>query len=131
VVLTVRSAPAPTSLKDLAGQPIGTINGFAYPELDRVLGPSFVRDDAPSAATNLAKLAIGRMQHAIVNERFIAYQLRHGFVTIPLHPPLEVHHDELGCAVSRRGHVTVASVDHAIRALQATGELRRLMARQY
>ena len=73
VVLTVRSAPAPASLKDLAGQPIGTINGFTYPELDRALGAAFVRDDAPSAATNLAKLAIGRMRHSVVEERLFAY----------------------------------------------------------
>ncbi|HEY4084036.1 MAG TPA: transporter substrate-binding domain-containing protein [Burkholderiaceae bacterium] len=131
VVLTLRSAPAPASLKDLAGQAIGTVNGFGYVELDRVLGRDFVRDDAPSATANMNKLVIGRVKHAIVNDRVFDYQRRHGFVTVPLHPPLVVHHDELGCAVSRRGHVTVAAMEPAIRALQASGKLRRVMAREY
>lgn len=129
VVLTLLGTSAPASLLDLAGQPIGTVNGFAYPELADTLGTAFVRDDAPSAGANLGKLAMGRVQHAIVNQRLLEYQQRHGMIHVQLHAPLVVHREELACAVSRHGQVTVAEMEQAIRRLSAHGRLRELLAR--
>lgn len=131
VVLTLLSSPAPTRLRDLAGQPIGTINGFAYPELADALGTDFVRDDAPSAVANLGKLAIGRVRHAIVNQRLLDYQQQHGMIHVQLHPPLVIHRDELACAVSRHGQVTVAQLEQAIRQLSVHGRLHELLTRAH
>jgi polar amino acid transport system substrate-binding protein len=126
VVLSSVRARQPHRLEDLADLPIGTINGFSYPELEKVLGPHFQRDDAPSASNNMQKLERGRIQHAIANQRYADYLRQRGLLTVPLHPPLLIGHRMLGCAVSRQGEVKVRQLDAAVARLQASGRLRRI-----
>jgi polar amino acid transport system substrate-binding protein len=128
VMLTLRDAPRPARLADLAGQPVGTINGFSYPELQRLLGQGFVRDDAPTATANLAKLAAGRVRHAVVNQRFLEYQLRYRGLKLALYPPLQVNRNELACAVSRRGTTTALQIEQAVHRLKAGGSLPQLLS---
>ncbi|MBV8660411.1 MAG: transporter substrate-binding domain-containing protein [Burkholderiales bacterium] len=108
----------PPNIGALAGVPIGTVTGYAYPEVEQVLGSRFVRDDAPDSAHVLRKLAAGRTQYALIGERFLEYQQSRGDFTLPLQPPIVVHHYDAQCAVSRRGQVSVAEVDRAIEALK-------------
>lgn len=129
LVLSLRSAPRPARLSALAGQRIGTVAGYIYPELDRVLGKDFVRDDAPNSSANLRKLNLGRMQHATANRLFVDYQRRQGQLGVELHPYLVIASYDTHCALSRRGRVTLAQVDQAIAALQADGGLQRLLDR--
>ncbi|XHS79948.1 substrate-binding periplasmic protein [Burkholderiaceae bacterium UC74_6] len=129
VLLSSIRVQRPRKLQDLADVRIGTINGFAYPELEQALGPSFLRDDAPSAGNNLQKLEHGRIQHAVANQRYANYLRHRGLLTAPLHPPLLVGRQTMACAVSRQGQIKTAQVDAAIARLQASGQLRRLLER--
>ncbi|OWQ93122.1 hypothetical protein CDN99_01050 [Roseateles aquatilis] len=129
VVVTRTDSPRPRTLEDLAGQPIGVVKGYAYPELERALGPSFVRENADSAKAVLRMLELGRMQHASLNQQYLEYQLRHGHSRLSLHPYLLTGGYETRCAVSRHSPVTARQLDDVIRSLRADGTLARILQR--
>lgn len=112
-----RAAPV-GQLQDLRGQPIGTVLGFAYPDVERELGAGFVRDDAGDATQNLSKFAVGRSRHVLTGEVFLTYQQRIGGVALPAHEPLVVRRYKAACAVSRKGRFTVEAINRAIRRIQ-------------
>ncbi|HEY8880154.1 MAG TPA: transporter substrate-binding domain-containing protein [Roseateles sp.] len=129
VVVTAASKPAPRRLKDLAGQPLGTVLGYAYPEVAAALGDGFRRDDAPDAVANLRKLEYGRVPHALTGRRLLDYRRRSGSFTLALHPPLVVAEVQGQCGLSPRSPVTLAELDTAIQALVAQGELGRILGK--
>lgn len=129
VVVTRSDAPRPRTLADMAGQPIGVIKGYAYPELERALGASFVREDAHNAKAVLQMLERGRMQHASFNQQYLEYQLRSSPSTLALHPYLVTGAYETRCAVSRHSVVTAQQLDAVIRSLRADGSLARMLQR--
>lgn len=129
LLLSARPGPAPARLADLAGQRIGTVLGFVYPEMQQLLGPGFLRDDAPDAGANLRKLSLGRVRHAIVGRLQLNYQMRLGHHLPDLHPPLVISSYQSRCALSRRSSLTLAELDKAIKALQADGGLQRVLAK--
>lgn len=129
LLVTAASAPAPASLAALAGQPVGTVRGYVYPEMTDTLRGGFMRNDAPDAVTNLQKLALGRVQHALTGRRVLEYQQRVGRFTLPLHPPLVVSEVLAQCALSPSSPVGLAALNAAIQGLVADGELNRLLAR--
>lgn len=129
VVISNRSAPRPRALADLAGQPIGTVFGFAYPDLERALGKGFVRADGPSSDINLRKLALGRIQHMATSKDFIDYRMKSGDPGLALHPQLVVKSHMTGCAVSPKGHVTLAEVDRAVAQIVREGAVAGIAAR--
>ncbi|WP_269532299.1 ABC transporter substrate-binding protein [Chitinimonas sp. BJYL2] len=129
ILVSARTAKRPERLSDLAGQPIGSVLGFEHPEVSAALGTRFVRDNAPHAAANLRKLEAGRMQHALFVQLFFDYMVAQNKVNVALHPPLVVGNNLTQCAVSRRGQVRVAEVDAAIRQLNASGAITRLLNR--
>ncbi|WP_395406447.1 hypothetical protein ACHMW6_07270 [Pseudoduganella sp. UC29_106] len=110
---SAHSAPAPQSLVDLAGRPIGTVFGFQYPDLEQALGTGFVREDGPSNLSNLRKLAAGRVPHVSTIKYFYDYQLKQR-EPIDVHPPLLVKQYLTRCAVSQKGRVSLADVDTAL-----------------
>jgi len=128
VVLSLQSSRAPRRIEDLAGVPLGTVNGFRYPLLEAKLGKRFLRDDAPSATHNLRKLDYGRISHAVTNERFVTYQQRQGRLKAKLHAPLVISRHRTGCAISRQGHATPAEISAAIEQLERSGAIARLLA---
>jgi polar amino acid transport system substrate-binding protein len=129
LLVTAMRRPAPAQLQDVAGQRIGTVAGFLYPEAEAALGAGFVRDDAPNLITNLRKLASGRIDHAIVGRVTYDYLQRRGEVPLELHPPLVIARLRTACALSPRSSLTLAQLDAAIAALQADGSLARLFER--
>ncbi|MDT9000987.1 transporter substrate-binding domain-containing protein [Paucibacter sp. APW11] len=122
-------AKRPQSLADLVGQRIGTVHGFSYPALSQALGAGLVRDDAPSSSANLRKLALGRVQHAVVSQRLLEYTQRERRGLLDLHPPLLISEELTQCARSRRSSVSLNDLNAAIDALAADGTLNRLQAR--
>lgn len=112
-----RTAPV-AQLQDLRGQPIGTVLGFAYPDVERELGADFVRDDAGDASQNLLKFGVGRSRHVLTGEVFWSYQQRIGGVALRAHEPLVVRRYKAACAVSRKGRFQVAAINRAIRQIQ-------------
>lgn len=129
VVVTPASQPAPRRLQELAGQPIGTVRGYAYPEVAQALGEDFRRDDAPDAVANLRKLELGRLPHALTGRRLLDYRRHTGSFTLALHPPLVVAEVLGQCGLSPRSPVTLAELNAAISGLVAQGELGRILAK--
>jgi ABC-type amino acid transport substrate-binding protein len=129
LLISAATAPAPASLAALAGQPIGTVRGYVYPEATEALRGTFVREDAPDAVTNLQKLEVGRVRYALTGRRVLEYQQRLGHVRLALHPPLVVSEVLAQCALSPSSPVGLAALNAAIQGLVADGELNRLLAR--
>lgn len=129
LLISAAAVPAPASLAALAGQPVGTVRGYVYPEMTDALRSSFMRDDAPDAVANLQKLALGRVQHALTGRRVLEYQQRTGHFRLPLHPPLVVSEVLAQCALSPSSPVGLAALNQAIQGLVAEGELNRLLGR--
>lgn len=129
LLISAAVAPAPAQLSALAGEPIGTVRGYVYPEVSEALRGGFVRDDAPDAVTNLQKLELGRVRHALTGRRVLEYQQRLGHVRLALHPPLVVSEVLAQCALSPSSPVGLAALNAAIQGLMAEGELNRLLAR--
>lgn len=129
VVVTRSDSPRPKALAELAGQRIGVIKGYVYPELERALGTAFVREEAHNAKAVLHMLELGRMQHASLNQQYLEYQLRQRRKAMSLHPYLVTGAYETRCAVSRHGGVTVQQLDEAISSLRADGTLALILQR--
>ena len=117
------SAPRPKDIRSLSGVKIGTILGFAYPEIEKALGTGFVRDDAPTATNNLNKLVAGRMQYAAVGELLLSYQKKIGAFHLALHPAIVVQRYKAQCAVSKVGTVSVTELNKVIVEMERSKEL--------
>lgn len=129
VLVTAATSPAPERLQSVAGQAIGTVLGYAYPEVEAALGAGLRRDDAPDAVANLRKLALGRVAHALTGRRLLDYQRRTGSFPLPVHPPLVVAEVLGQCALSPRSDVTLPELNAAIQALVAQGDLARILGK--
>ena len=128
VVATDARHPRPVSIADLRGQPIGTILGYQHPEIDKVLGSAFVRDDSPNMETNLEKLARGRVHHILIARAVLEYRQRLRAFPLSLHPPLAAATFTTRCAVSRRGRLGLEEANRAIAAIGKDGTLARILA---
>lgn len=129
VVLTDRGAVRPPVIGALASQPIGTVFGYRYPNLEHDLGAAFVRADAPSVELNLAKLSAGRLHHMSAILSWFEYRQRQGGVKIGLHPPLVVATHRTRCALSTRSVLAPRELDRAIEKLLADGSMAAIEAR--
>ncbi|TFW22817.1 transporter substrate-binding domain-containing protein [Massilia arenosa] len=129
VLIADRGVPAPRAVADVANQPVGTVLGFAHPEMTELLGTGFVREDSPSTEANLRKLAAGRMHYALIGRTFLDYHRKTGDFTLPIHPPLPVRSYMGQCAVSFAGRLPLAEVDRAISRLRKDGRIDAILAR--
>lgn len=129
LLVTSAGAPVPRELGDLTGRPVGTVLGHVYPELVAALHEGFVRDDSPNAVTNLHKLQVGRVQHALVGRRMLEYQQRIGQFRLVLHPPLVVSRVLAQCALGPGSTVGLPALNNAINGLVAEGELDRILGK--
>lgn len=129
LLITAARVPAPARLQDLAGQSIGTIAGFYYPEATAALGNRFVRDDGPNLGSSLRKMEAGRTDHALIGRTTFDYLKRRGQVPLEVHPPLSVSQVRTRCALSPHTRLPLAELDAAIQALQADGGLTDILKR--
>ncbi len=120
-------APVLTDLGRLAGEPIGTVIGYHYPQLDQALGSHFMRDDAPSMEHNVRKLAAGRRHYAIVEATTLAYLMRID-KSLRLRTDLVIATFKAKCAFSKRAQVPFAQVERAIAGLVADGSVERILS---
>lgn len=128
-VVTRQDRPRPASVQALIGQPLGTVGGYAYPELERTLGSQLVRDNAPNSAASLRKLTLGRVDHLVLTQRYLQYQQRVGAFSTPLHPPLQVGSYLAQCALSPHSSVALPALNQALGDLISDGSLERLLQR--
>lgn len=129
LLISAATAPALAGLASLAGQPVGTVRGYVYPEVSDALRAGFVRDDAPDAQANLLKLSRGRVQHALTGRRVLEYQQRIGQFKLALRPPLVTSEVMAQCALSPSSPVGLSALNAAIQGLVSEGELNRLLAK--
>jgi ABC-type amino acid transport substrate-binding protein len=129
VLIADRRAPRPQSVAELAGKPIGTVLGYVHPERHELLGEGFVRADGPTTESNLRKLAAGRIQYALTGKSFLDWRLKTGDLKLDLHPPLVVRNYMGQCAVSPKGRVTLAEVDHAVGQMIREGAVSAILAK--
>lgn len=127
VVVTDTSVPQPHKLRDLKDQPVATVLGYYYPELEKAMGDGFVRDDGHSSYGNLRKMAAGRLHHAITQQSTLDYYLKVG-EKISVHPPLVVKHYKAQCAVSPQGKVNVNQVNKAIDEMVKDGSVSKILS---
>lgn len=127
-LLVSSSAEArPHAPADVRGQPVGTVLGFAYPEMEQALGSGFIRSDAASAVASLQKFRLGRVRHIIVDKAFYDYQMRVG-EKLNAHPPLVIKFQLTRCALSLRSKVPLAEVDGAIAQLLHEGAISKILS---
>lgn len=122
-LLSNERVPGPTSLSALRGVPIGTVLGFEYPDVTRVLGSEFVREDAVDATRNLMKFDAGRSNYALTGEVFLRYQQGHNKLALHVQNPLVVKRYLASCAVSRSTPYPLAQINRAIRSVRDRKEL--------
>lgn len=127
LLITRQDRPQVLRLEDLWLQRVGTVIGFAYPQLVQALGKDFRRDDALTSAGNLRKLAMGRVDHAVVNQRILRYLERTGEFTTPLHPPLVLNEFTAQCALSPKSTLQLPALDAAIGQMMSDGSLDRIL----
>lgn len=129
VLIADRSVVRPQNIAQLAGKPIGTVLGYAHPEMAALLGDSFVRADGPTSESNLRKLAAGRIRYALTGKSFLEWRTRQGDLALSLHPPLVVKSYMGQCAVAPKGRASVAEVDRAIGRMLTDGTINAIVAR--
>jgi polar amino acid transport system substrate-binding protein len=114
-------------LSDLAGERVGTLHGYLYPELERRIGNQFQRDDAATDDVNTTKLLNGRFRYMVSNSLYYNYQQK-------VHPAGERLHGavfnirpfDTYCALSRAGRIDLNKVNRAILALRSRGEMQHI-----
>ena len=117
------------SAVDLADEPIGTVLGYRYPELESGLGNRFRRDDAPDMISNLRKLAAGRVRYAIVDQLTLQYELRATLRDFKPGPSLAVANFAASCVFSLKGKVPAAELQRSVDALLQDGTIDAILAR--
>lgn len=129
IVLTTRAAVRPPVVGALASQPVGTVFGYHYPELEQQLEGAFVRTDAPSVEMNLAKLGAGRLHHLVAMQSWVDYHQRSGGIKLALHPPLVIATHRTRCALSPKSGVSTQQLDRALERMVADGTVAAIQAR--
>jgi polar amino acid transport system substrate-binding protein len=126
VLVSERRTLPPRSIADLAGLRIGTVLGYSYPEVESILGKNFIRDDGPSAASNLRKLAAKRFDYAIISEAALLHHLKSNDPPLSINPPLLIKQFKTQCAVSKKGNIGVAELNKLISEIQTDGSFAKL-----
>lgn len=129
VLLTSVAVARPRRLPDVSGQAIGTVLGYKHPELERVLGDGFVREDGPTTDASLRKLAVGRMRHAVTTQYIYHYRLKQRDLPMAVHEPIVIKRYRTQCAVSPKGRVTVAEVNAGIAQMLRNGTVAGIVAK--
>jgi len=126
VLIASKRVPAPASIEAVRGKIVGTVLGFQYPDIEKKLGADFVRDDAPSLNLTVRKWQAGRFDYFLTTGQSIEKQFPNGELAAGYNL-LVVSEVKSGCAVSRKGRVTVEQVSAALDALEKSGEMTRLL----
>lgn len=130
IVASRTDTPPLHAIADLAGQRVGTVLGYRYPEIDAVLGPQWRRDDGASDAVNTNKLLNHRFSYMISNALYYEYQRKVHPGRARLHPQvLPIFPFATLCALPRGGRLDLERVNRAIAALRTRGDMQRIYAR--
>lgn len=126
VVVTSPRVKPPASLLELRGKRLGTVLGFRYPELEKIIGTDYIRDDAPSSPLSIRKWLNGRFDYLVTPRTVFMMQVEAGQIP-PGYHLLTVYDVLTMCAVSRKSQISVDEVNAAINALEKSGELAKIL----
>lgn len=126
IVVTLPRVKPPAKLEDLRGKRLGTVLGFRYPELEKIIGKDYIRDDAPSAPLSVRKWLAGRFDYLVTPATSFNKQVAQGHVP-PGYHTLQVYEVHTRCAVSRKSKFTAEEFNTAINALEKSGELAKIL----
>ncbi|MDK2122913.1 substrate-binding periplasmic protein [Parachitinimonas caeni] len=127
VIISEPRTPAPKAIEDLADKRVGTILGYAYPEVEKKLGKKFIRDDSFNAASNIQKLRAGRYDYAIMSASSLEFHKLTSDPPLPLNPPLYINNIKSQCAISRQGNITLQEINHVINEILNDGSYAKLL----
>jgi len=128
VVAAHPKAPALVNAAELAGQPLGTVYAYRYPQFEQALGKQFIRDDAPSMLANLRKLAVRRMQYALTEQITLEYYNRL-HPQDGLRPALQTARYRTHCVFTLAHELPLDKLDQAARDMTRDGTVERILAR--
>ncbi len=128
--LIVASADAPRlrSLNDLRDRPIGTVAGYRYPRLEKVLGRRFFRIDSASMDINVQQMVAGKVQYTLAGENTLFY-LQRIHPKLKLRPELVFATFKAQCAFSRKSQVPFTDANRVIDAMLKEGVIDQILAR--
>ena len=131
MIVASRSDTRPIArLSDMAGQRVGTVLGYRYPEVERRMGARFQRDDAASDELNTGKLLNGRFNYMKSNAIYYDYQRKVHPGGGRLNPAVfPIRPFDTYCALPPQGRLKLAEVDQAIAALRKRGAMQQILAR--
>ena len=121
-------APGLVSLNGLAGEPLGTVQGYSYPRVEQVLGKGLKRADAATMAANLRRVADGSVRYALVEKTSLQYFLREQ-PNARVRIAWVVDRFDARCAFSQRSAVPFAEVAQVLDRLVSDGSVERVLAR--
>lgn len=131
IIATRSDTPPLGNLAQLAGQRIGTILGYHYPEVDGKLDRrQFQRDDAATVDQNMNKLLNQRFSYIMSHSLYYNYQRKvHQSRERLNHAVFTVSAFDTYCALPADARIDVAKVNRAILAIRRRGELKAIYAR--
>lgn len=126
VVVSSPQVKRPETVADLRGLRLGTVLGYQYPELEKIIGNDYVRDDAPTSVMSIRKWQAGRVDYLITQRSAINQQVAEGNLQ-PGYHALVIYEVKAKCAVSRNSQITLNEVNAAINAMEKSGELATIL----
>jgi polar amino acid transport system substrate-binding protein len=130
IVASPASTRTITSLQALADIRVGTILGYRYPQVERALGPRFLRDEALNDSANLDKMLGKRHSFMLTNALYYDYQRKVHPRRDELNPlPFKFLQFDSYCALAPESRYDLVDINRAIIALRKRGELHAIMER--
>jgi ABC-type amino acid transport substrate-binding protein len=111
---------------DLRGLRLGTVVGYQYPELEKIIGNDYIRDDAPTSVMSIRKWRAGRVDYLVTQRSAVNRQLAEGGLP-PGYHVLVIYEVKAKCAVSRKSQITVDEVNAVINAMEKSGEMAGIL----
>lgn len=114
-------------LPDLAGERVGTVLGYRYPEVEKRLGPLFKRDDAATDDINTSKLLTGRFNYMMSNSLYYDYQRKiHQRRDLLNAAVFTIRPFDTYCALPKQGRLDIGRVNRAIATLRKRGDMQAI-----
>lgn len=123
-------SPVLKHLSQLAGQRVGTVLGYRYPEVEQRLGAAFLRDDAVSDDLNTNKLLNSRFSYMLSNSLYYDYQRKAHPNRARLNPAVfAIRPFDTYCALPAKGRLDIDKVNRAIATLRKRGDMQAIYDR--
>lgn len=130
IVASRIDTPTLARLSDLAGNRVGTVLGYRYPEVERRLGAAFERDDAATDELNTNKLLNSRFNYMMSNSLYYDYQRKAHPNRARLNPDVfKIRPFDTYCALPPKGRLDIEKVNRAIAALRKRGDMQMIYDR--